>query len=226
MRDTYGGYNAHNENKISTSVEIVEQCPICKKATKPIHLNSVYTIDRDSMNTRYFFDSHLYCTACNNSFIAGYLLDSNKTYSRLLFVAPQTPSKHNFSEKIEELFPDFIKIYNQSLTAESQNLDEIAGIGYRKSLEFLIKDFTIRENANDEEKIKKMPLMSCIKDYIDNSKLKSVAEKSAWLGNDETHYVRKFEDRDITDMKSFIEATVYFINMILITEDAESMSPK
>ena len=35
----------------------------------------------------------------------------------------------------------FLTIYNQSLSAEDNNLDQIAGIGYRKALEFLIKDY-------------------------------------------------------------------------------------
>lgn len=103
------------------------------------------------------------------------------------------------------------------------NLDQIAGIGYRKSLEFLAKDFAIKYNPDDEDKIKNMPLSNCIKTYIDDPRIKNLAEKSIWLGNDETHYVRKHEDRDISDMKQFIDALVYFISMILITEDAESI---
>lgn len=63
----------------------------------------------------------------------------------------------------------------------------------------------------------------CIKQYIDNSHIKTLAEKATWIGNDETHYTRKIEDRDITDMKKFIQALVYFVGMVLITEDAESV---
>ena len=64
------------------------------------------------------------------------------------------------------------------------------------------------------------------KDYIDNPQIKVLAERSAWLENDEAHYVRKHIDRDIVDMKRFIMATVYFISMILISEDAESINPR
>ncbi len=55
---------------------------------------------------------------------------------------------------------------------------------------------------------------------------KTLATQSAWIGNDETHYIRKQEDRDVQDIKSFIQAIVYFIGMILITEDASTMEPK
>ena len=68
-----------------------------------------------------------------------------------------------------------------------------------------------------------MALSNCIKEYVDDPRIKSLAEKAVWLGNDETHYIRKHEDKDITDMKRFIDAMVYFISMVLITEDADSM---
>lgn len=69
-------------------------------------------------------------------------------------------------------------------------------------------------------------LSPCIKKYIDNPQIKTLVERSAWIGNDEAHYIRKQTDRDVNDMKAFIKATVYFIGMVLITEDAESMEPK
>lgn len=69
-------------------------------------------------------------------------------------------------------------------------------------------------------------ISKCINKYIDNERIKTLAERSSWIGNDEAHYIRKQEDRDVNDMKAFIKATVYFIGMILITEDAETMEPK
>lgn len=38
----------------------------------------------------------------------------------------------------------FISIYNQALTAEKNGLTEICGLGYRKSFEFLIKDYLLK----------------------------------------------------------------------------------
>lgn len=54
---------------------------------------------------------------------------------------PISPSCKEFDSEIQEISPSFVKIYNQALAAEELNLSEIAGMGYRKSLEFLIKDF-------------------------------------------------------------------------------------
>ena len=61
---------------------------------------------------------------------------------------------------------------------------------------------------------------------VDNDKIKTLAEKSEWIGNDEAHYVKIQDDRDINDMKNFIDALVYFISMSLIVDDAETMKSK
>ena len=101
------------------------------------------------------------------------------------------------------------------------NLNEIAGIGYRKALEFLIKDYCIDKNKEQEEKIKKEPLSQVITNYILSDKIKNFAKASIWIGNDETHYVRKYEDKDIKDLKRFISATVAYITYELIADSAQ-----
>lgn len=50
---------------------------------------------------------------------------------------------------------------------------------------------------------------------IDNPKIKEIAKRATWLGNDETHYFRKWEDKDLNDLKKLIEIVVYFISMEL-----------
>jgi hypothetical protein len=45
-----------------------------------------------------------------------------------------------------------------------------------------------------------------------------MAERATWLGNDETHYVRKWEDKDINDLKILIKVTLHWIEMELLTE--------
>ena len=59
---------------------------------------------------------------------------------------------------------------------------------------------------------------------MSNERLKTVASRSTWLGNDQTHYTQRFENRDISDLKKFIDATVYWVSMELITEEALSIT--
>lgn len=208
-------------------VEQVTECPICKSSIRPIHLHSVFHVENNLVH----IESHEFCTNCNHSFIcsrhaplsaSGFL---EKT-ALIKSVEPPKFKQAEFDDSLKVLSPQFVKIYNQALAAETSGLDEIAGLGYRKALEFLVKDFAIHQNPDDCEDIKKLMLSLCIKKYIDNPQIKTLVERSAWVGNDEAHYIRKQTDRDVNDMKAFIKATVYFIGMVLITEDAASMEPK
>ena len=87
---------------------------------------------------------------------------------------------------------------------------EIAGIGYRKALEFLVKDYTIHENPSDKEQIESELLAQSIK-RIDNSNIQILASRAVWIGNDETHYIRKHENLDIEHMKRFIRSLLLFM---------------
>jgi hypothetical protein len=47
--------------------------------------------------------------------------------------------------------------------------------------------------------------------------VKACAKRAAWLGNDETHYVRKWTDKDVRDLKILITLTINWINNVLLT---------
>ena len=223
----------HIKNVGDTQVEYdaIEKCSKCNKALSPERLYCI-TIKRED---KYYLHVADYCASCKSVIITEYKMDEIRNpYGELQklemnkknYSVPNYFEKEKFDEEIEEISPQFVKIYNQSLQAEKLGLDEIAGLGYRKSVEFLIKDYAIHENPDKEDEIKNTWMKVCIDKYIDDKKIKTLAEKSDWIGNDEAHYVRKQENRDITDMKKFIKAMVYFIGMTLIAEDADSMESK
>lgn len=86
-------------------------------------------------------------------------------------LAPRkTYHKTQFSQRIISLSSNFVKLYRQSERAELDGLDEICGMGYRKALEFLVKDFAIHEHPDNTKEIIKLPLSQCITDYIDSEK--------------------------------------------------------
>lgn len=221
-------YNNVNQSDYYLCYETVDMCPICKAKIAPIYI----ACSLDSPDSASVFD---FCRSCNNSFVTKYAVHESEKIcfghycfetDSVIYSEPNRFTKQAFDQKITALSPQFNKIYNQALAAESSMLDEIAGLGYRKALEFLIKDFAIHEHPDEEESIKAKPLAQCIESYIADERITTLAERSAWIGNDEAHYIRKQENRDVSDMKDFIQAIVYFIGMILITEDAASMTPK
>ena len=65
---------------------------------------------------------------------------------------------------------------------------------------------------NDEAAIKTAPLGSVIQKYIEDKKIKLAAEKAVWLGNDEAHYVRKWESHDVSHLKSLLGIAINSIS--------------
>ena len=96
--------------------------------------------------------------------------------------------------------------------------NEIAGVGYRKALEFLIKDYCIHKTPEKSDIIKRTNLGSVIENFVEDTNIKNCAKRATWLGNDETHYTKKWEDRDISDLKILIKLSCGWINSNLLTE--------
>jgi len=101
----------------------------------------------------------------------------------------------------------FIKTYLQSLTAEEEGLDEIAGMGFRKSIEYLVKDWAIQSKPDDCKKINDLWLSAVISEYYDGE-LKGILERATWLGNDQSHYNRLFEEYDNSILKELISLII------------------
>lgn len=148
---------------------------------------------------------------CQKLFIVLHkLTDGEIKFIRFLNGLPQGPI---WPKPIEELKSSngnevnkskFIKTYLQSLEAENNGLDELAGMGYRKAIEYLVKDWAINNNPDKKEQIEKSWLGVVIKDYYDGD-LKEILERATWLGNDQAHYNKLFEEFDIDVLKELID---------------------
>ncbi len=131
---------------------------------------------------------------------------------------PKAPQPAQFPAEIARVSPNFVLIYNQAVAAEAAGLDQVVGIALRKALEFLIKDFCISESPGSEAAIKSCLLGPCIDNYVSDSMIKQVAKRAVWLGNDETHYVRKWIAKDVEDLKTLVKLTVNWIDSSLTTK--------
>lgn len=191
------------------------KCPFCGVINIPEYL-FLKNVERSD-----FFNVFTQCTnpTCRNMFITQFSTVGVRkpVFTKILPTA--LPEKRTFSNIISELSPNFCEIYNQAYIAEQTNLMQICGTGYRKSLEFLIKDYLNSTLPEDQhEAIKNKFLNNCIRDNISNINIKTVASRAVWLGNDETHYTRKWEDKDINDLKSIIELTLHWIESEIRTQ--------
>jgi len=204
-----------------------DTCPACDKGISPIYCYS-YGVDT-LRQYEGFLQTVFRCPRekCNRLFIAKYIrefggindtLYLSKTYL-LDLVEFEKFSDH--ITKISTLFPI---IYNQSKIAEENRMDMIAGPGYRKALEFLVKDYLVKTSKKLEKEIKEKQLGDAIK-LIDDSRIKSCAERAAWLGNDETHYTRKWIDKDLQDLKNLIKMVVDWIDLVERSKEYEDSMP-
>ena len=66
-----------------------------------------------------------------------------------------------------------------------------------------------------------MPMGQCIEKYIDHSRIKALAKRATWLGNDFAHYLKKHTDHDLKDLKELISLTMQWINLEIESEAYE-----
>lgn len=214
MKHTLSGYETR---ALDFDFEVPDECPMCHKKIAPKFIDGY---QEENGHVSIFF----YCTGCKQSFLARYSKTnqiSSATYKLgLLKCEPITPCITEFSEQIAKLSERFTKVYNEAFQADQLGLNEIAGIGYRKALEILVKDYAIYRYPEKAEDIKNIWLKKCIETYINNVGIQNLAVASAEIGNDEAHYQRIYEDSNIEDMKEFISAAVALIDADLKTEKA------
>jgi hypothetical protein len=166
------------------------------------------------------------------SFYIAYYREDIKEYKtiheeyKLITTRPQNIKELIFEKEIRKLSPNFCEIFQEAIFAEMRNYKQIAGVGYRKSLEFLVKDFCIKKHPTKKQEIKKAWLMSCIKNYISDLTIQRCAELATWLGNDETHYIRMWKNKDIDDLKALIQLTKnWMLTNIQTDKYVRSMKP-
>ena len=189
--------------------EVAIECPFCHSKVIP---NYLFLHD---------YQVFAFCpnSYCNKHFVLGF----SEAHQGFTIVQPNSaPEQKQFSETIMHISPDFPVIYNQAFCAEQLYLNQICGVGYRKALEFLIKDYLLSSLSDDDtekrESIKNKFLGNCIAEDVMNEKIKIVAKRAVWLGNDETHYVRKWTEKDVSHLKQLIDLTVRWIESEIETQ--------
>ncbi len=164
------------------------------------------------------------CTSCNKLFTATYRVEDRK--STFCGMTPQNIS--SFSDSlIEQTSPRFIETYNQALRARDNGDLNLAAIGYRTAIEILVKDYAINELQKPREEVVKKKLFPAIKEYLSKTAFVNTADVIRILGNDHTHYERKYPDLDFNLLQEYMDIFIGLIRArLLIAHPPVSRRPK
>jgi len=204
-------------NTVMLQLDVLpDMCPMCHHSMEPQRIG-FYAIGDDVKRVRGIFKCPR--KVCQEVFIGSYYrYDGPDQRYKLIHLAPSRPLPVTVPEEIAKISPTYVEIRNQAAAAEALKLNQLVGMGLRKALEFLVKDFAISEHPGEAENIKKMLLGPCIEKYLPDGNIKACAKRATWLGNDETHYIRKWEDHDVNDLKELIRLTINWIDSHLATK--------
>lgn len=200
-----------------------DHCPVCHHAVQPTDTSQNYIVPNDRVEVVFRCPNF----QCERYFIVRYTVkEAGKNFYSFSEAVPLTIETTDYDGRIKDISKDFVAVYRQAEEAELRNLKLVCGPGYRKALEFLIKDYVISRNPSKDDSIKKMPLGQCISNYVKDGNVKEVAKRAVWLGNDEVHYLRKWDEKELKDLKTLIELTVHWIEMEKLTEEAIKDMPE
>ena len=200
--------------------EYPEECPSCKHKIAASYI-CAYEIGYDIfLNNMIQLVFRCNFSKCKRLFVAFYTEnDQSPGYFMLnrygLRIYSEAISVH---DKIKKLSPGFANIQRHAKIAEDNGLLEVCGCGYRRALEFLVKDYLIYKNPKAKDVIRDTWLKDCI-DRIEDDRIREMAKRAAWLGNDATHYYNKYKDKDLSNLKMLIELTMYWIQSELLTSE-------
>jgi hypothetical protein len=191
--------------------KIQDFCPLCHSSIKPVYRYA--WVDKRGLQAVFECPNE----NCKKLFISYYRIsttDERSTLETEYYYSSSEPIRVKgkaFSETITKISAQFCEVYNEAQIAEQRRLRNICSAGYRRALEFLIKDYLIHEKKDEKEEIENKSLFDCIEQYVDDSRIKECAKMAAWLSDGETHYYRKWGDKDLNDLRVIIDLTVNWI---------------
>src|SRR6266480_7070284 len=155
---------AFNLQGAGTNIRLDPVPDVCPRCHRSVHPKETYIA---LLAERALFQAIYRCThqSCQEAFVATYKAGGSAG-GRPVFVlantAPIAPRPTAFPSDVATLSPTFVDIHGQVDSAEAAHLSQLVGIGLRKALEFLVKDYAIYKNPSHVDAIRKAPLAKCI----------------------------------------------------------------
>lgn len=180
--------------------DVPRHCPYCGSKTHSSYVTDVclnYNSVDEYVSVAWLAD------CCSRIYIVNYLFNFNRqTLDFISHYPAQDPGP--MPENMADISPRFVTLYSQARTAEGHEHYELAACGYRNAIEVLIKDFAIAVLGRDRKEVESKSLFKAIEDYLPKE-LINTSDVVRILGNDNTHYLRKYEDIDFAELKNYLD---------------------
>lgn len=190
--------NVMVETKIRVKA-LPDRCPRCNTFIIP---DILYTARQDdSDDTKVFVHVFYGCPKCANVFCVTYR--PYREVGILVFTAnevdtlPPFTSKTVIDERISKISPRAVTLFHEAEVAKNNNLIDLAGMGFRKSLECVVKDSLVFFETKTPEEVAKLDLHDAIEQYKENPRIIKAAHTARIIGNEYAHYQAKYEGYDI-----------------------------
>ena len=199
-------------------VELPDACPICHHHSEFVYVGAE-SINRDSAVQAIFKCAY---AGCLQFFLCYY---GPRPNAKLETVRPVKPSPSAFSDEVKKLSPQFVQIFNEAAEAAQNGLSQVAGPGYRKAFEFLIKDYAKSLAPDKAKEIESKFSGAVVNEFVPDARIQGVAKRVLWLGNDETHYLKKWTEHDIDDLVKLVRLAAHWIDIETLSKSYEKSMP-
>lgn len=227
-------YYEEDENKVTRIedeyIQTPRICNHCRQTGEQLPVGGVLLYGEEDLADGIIFTACQHCKNTSMHYIEHITSINGGGYYEVVKSFPSVKeAMGDVPEYVVKNFPAFIKIYEQAQEAEKHDLDHLAGMGYRKAIEFLITDYLIEHPVGGIEKEwlenPKTSLSAKIS-KLDNLRIKKLAQAISYLGNDETHYSRRHPEYGIDKLKAFIRVFLSDLENDLIYKEAEQLIEK
>jgi hypothetical protein len=197
--------------------ELPTFCPRCRRNSIPMILGNA-AMDYYDEGGEFRFDLPLFCTACNGAFIGQYfglddtMSDHPLTDLEFLGTVPAAERETIVAFALANISPQFAKVYDEAVAAEKAGLEDLSGAGYRRALEFLVKDYLIYRNPAEKETYIKTTLSNCIKHHVKMPEIEEIAGEAVSIGNDYVHF-EKYTKREVHELRGLIKLVWRWIEL-------------
>ena len=216
------------EKKLYAELRIPDQCPHCGKIVVPNFLSCFGNASDDGY--RVTITAFWSCTGCADVFATCYRPHIDNYRDDILCdwieeVIPPIMETVSVPDEVKAVSPRFKEIFEQSVIAKQQGLTDLAGMGFRKALEVLVKDSLVFTNVKTQEQVDELNLHDAINSFKANPQLIKAALQAKFIGNDYAHYKAKYTGYDIDGLKKLIDITVHWVCMEIATQEIQSLQP-